>query len=195
MASTHSSQAFKGSHDASFYQSPYRIALAEPQADLLKPDSAPPRDNWRLESSSSAIRRVVLAKDVENIQSMGSRGSALSAHRACRRTSVGVETAKSLGSLRRRAHWATLPNIITFQSWDPPKNWPWKKVTFGRNSKGMDCSDFSSWIYNYGLGLKLPTGITKTSRRELCSNEKIKAIPQKSRRSPMMEASIRWFAN
>src|SRR5262249_2994401 len=43
--------------------------------------------------------------------------------------------------------------------WDPPPDWPWKHVAYGRNSKGMDCSDFTGWIYNYGLGIHLSTGI------------------------------------
>jgi len=41
--------------------------------------------------------------------------------------------------------------------WNPPADWPWKEVAYGRNSKGIDCSDFTSWTYNYGLGIKLPT--------------------------------------
>ncbi len=32
-------------------------------------------------------------------------------------------------------------------------------MAFGHNSPGVDCSDFTSWIYNYGLGIKLKTGI------------------------------------
>ena len=52
MVSISSSQALKGSSDSLSYQSPYKLALTEPQADLLKPNSAPPRDNWRHESST-----------------------------------------------------------------------------------------------------------------------------------------------
>lgn len=40
--------------------------------------------------------------------------------------------------------------------WNPPRNWPyWKKVAEGHITPGLDCSNFSSWNYNYGLGLKL----------------------------------------
>jgi NlpC/P60 family len=45
--------------------------------------------------------------------------------------------------------------------WNPPRSWPWKPVKYGRNSKGVDCSDFTSWCYNFGLGIKLSTGIRK----------------------------------
>jgi hypothetical protein len=42
---------------------------------------------------------------------------------------------------------------------DPPAEWPWLRVAAGYNAPGLDCSNFSSFIYNYGLGVKLPTGI------------------------------------
>lgn len=49
--------------------------------------------------------------------------------------------------------------------WNPPAHWPWLKVAYGRNSKGIDCSNFSSFYYNYGLGLKLDTGIRQQAER------------------------------
>ncbi len=52
--------------------------------------------------------------------------------------------------------------------WDPPANWPWHKVAFGRNSKGVDCSNFSSFCFNYALGIKLDGGIRQqAARREV----------------------------
>ena len=52
--------------------------------------------------------------------------------------------------------------------WNPPANWPWHKVAYGRNSRGIDCSNFSSFYYNFGLGIKLDTGIrTQAERREV----------------------------
>ena len=49
--------------------------------------------------------------------------------------------------------------------WHPPEGWPWKKVAYGRNSKGIDCSNFSSFYYNYGLGIRLDTGIKQQAER------------------------------
>jgi cell wall-associated NlpC family hydrolase len=52
--------------------------------------------------------------------------------------------------------------------WDPPAGWPWHEVAFGRNSKGIDCSNFSSFCFNFALGVKLDTGIrTQARRREV----------------------------
>jgi len=42
--------------------------------------------------------------------------------------------------------------------WNPPSSWPWdtvNKVSLGHNSKGIDASNFVTWLYNYGLGFHL----------------------------------------
>ncbi|MCB8879754.1 C40 family peptidase [Acidisoma cellulosilytica] len=44
-------------------------------------------------------------------------------------------------------------------SWQPPGGWPWLPVKIGANGPGLDCSNFSSFVFNYALGVKLPTGI------------------------------------
>ena len=50
--------------------------------------------------------------------------------------------------------------------WDPPKDWPWKETKTGHNSKGVDCSNFTSLAFNLALGLKPASGI-KTQPDEL----------------------------
>ena len=42
---------------------------------------------------------------------------------------------------------------------DPPDDWPWRRVSAGRNGPGLDCSNFTSLAFNQALGIKLPTGI------------------------------------
>lgn len=44
--------------------------------------------------------------------------------------------------------------------WNPPADWPWKEVRSGHNGKGVDCSNFTAFVYNLGLGLK-PSGAVK----------------------------------
>ena len=44
--------------------------------------------------------------------------------------------------------------------WDPPQDWPYKTTTAGKQSKGLDCSNFTAWVYNLALGIK-PTGETR----------------------------------
>ncbi len=42
---------------------------------------------------------------------------------------------------------------------DPPVGWPWLPVSVGRNGPGLDCSNFTSLVFNQALGIKLPTAI------------------------------------
>jgi cell wall-associated NlpC family hydrolase len=44
-------------------------------------------------------------------------------------------------------------------SWDPPAGWPWLPVKAGSNGRGLDCSNFTSFVFNYALGIALPTAI------------------------------------
>ncbi len=44
-------------------------------------------------------------------------------------------------------------------SWDPPAGWPWLPVKAGSNGPGLDCSNFAAFVFNYALGIKLPTAI------------------------------------
>jgi cell wall-associated NlpC family hydrolase len=52
--------------------------------------------------------------------------------------------------------------------WDPPADWPWKKTSVGRNGKGVDCSDFTSFVYNLGFGLRPNTGIKEQAALKTC---------------------------
>ncbi|MBW4022819.1 MAG: hypothetical protein HIU92_06695 [Proteobacteria bacterium] len=44
-------------------------------------------------------------------------------------------------------------------SWPPPAGWPWRTVAAGANGRGLDCSNFTSFVFNYALGIKLPTAV------------------------------------
>jgi cell wall-associated NlpC family hydrolase len=47
--------------------------------------------------------------------------------------------------------------------WDPPENWPWKHCCAGHNGKGVDCSNFTSFVYNQAFGIRLSSGIRQQS--------------------------------
>lgn len=138
------------------YQSPYRVEFSYPPEELYQPDQFQPRNNPREEASvpfdewysvrtrkkfgawGPVARRFPPLQNYDNLPASWKRQRLLA---------VAV---KYIGLPYQHHH---IPD------WDPPRSWPWKQVAFGRNSKGVDCSDFSSWIYNYGLGIKLKTGI------------------------------------
>ncbi len=46
--------------------------------------------------------------------------------------------------------------------WDPPQTWPidpGNLVPSRHQTPGIDCSDFTAWVYNYALGIKMTSGI------------------------------------
>jgi cell wall-associated NlpC family hydrolase len=45
--------------------------------------------------------------------------------------------------------------------WDPPAGWPWKPSCAGRNGRGVDCSNFTGFVYNLGFGLRLNTDVQR----------------------------------
>jgi cell wall-associated NlpC family hydrolase len=47
--------------------------------------------------------------------------------------------------------------------WSPPVGWPHEPVRSGLRGPGLDCSNFTSFVYSYALGLDLPTGVVAQS--------------------------------
>ena len=47
--------------------------------------------------------------------------------------------------------------------WEPPADWPWKEVGHGKNAKGIDCSNFTTFVYAVALGLHFPSAILEQS--------------------------------
>jgi hypothetical protein len=47
--------------------------------------------------------------------------------------------------------------------WDPPAGWPWKPSCAGSNGRGVDCSNFTGFVYNLGFGLRLNTDVRRQS--------------------------------
>lgn len=140
------------------YKSPYHLDFSFPADELYRIDQESPRNDPRLESEipfeewySRRVRRE-----------FGVWGPSPRHYPA-----VPEYDAKSTEWKRQRvlavaSRYIGLPyQHHHIPDWDPPKDWPWKPVAFGRNSKGVDCSDFSSWCYNYGLGIKMSTGVKR----------------------------------
>lgn len=47
--------------------------------------------------------------------------------------------------------------------WDPPAEWPWKETCVGRNGKGVDCSNFTSFVYNQAFGIRFSSDVVRQS--------------------------------
>lgn len=47
--------------------------------------------------------------------------------------------------------------------WLPPPDWPSRTE---RRSRGLDCSNFTSWVYNFGLGVRITSNVRKQAEIE-----------------------------
>ena len=48
--------------------------------------------------------------------------------------------------------------------WDPPAHWPWKHSCVGHNGRGVDCSNFTSFVYNQGFGIHMSSEVVRQSK-------------------------------
>jgi len=142
------------------YQSPYSIQYTFSPHKRMGPDKVAPRGKFELESYTPAEEWYSKAIR-EKYGSWGPEPRYYSSPRAdddvandpaWKRQRVLTVGESLLGVPYQHHH---IPD------WDPPADWPWKPVAWGKQSKGLDCSNFSSWVYNYGLGIKLLTNVHK----------------------------------
>ena len=63
--------------------------------------------------------------------------------------------------------------------WDPPREWPWKTTCVGHNGKGVDCSNFTGFVYNQGFGAKLNTDVAKQAEERFAEGFDRTRIPVK----------------
>jgi hypothetical protein len=139
------------------YTSPYSLKFS--QADLRASDSTPPRNDPRLQSGTAYADWY----SPETEKRYGSWGPE-PRHYPAPSTGAGSPSA----NWQRERILAVGQTLIGLPyqhhhipQWDPPADWPQKDVSTNHQSKGLDCSNFTSWLYNYGLGIKLITNVHK----------------------------------
>ena len=49
--------------------------------------------------------------------------------------------------------------------WNPPADWPWKETAVGHNGKGVDCSNFTGFVYNLAFGIRLSTDVHRQAEQ------------------------------
>lgn len=144
------------------YQSPYRLRLTNSEKSLEVGFDLPPWNNPHEESAippaewySRELRRKYGA--------WGPPARHYPAHPEVRNQNGRWLAERVILSASR---WISYPyQHHHVPDWNPPREWPWHRVAYGRNSKGIDCSNFSSFYYNYALGIKLDTGIRQQAER------------------------------
>jgi len=53
--------------------------------------------------------------------------------------------------------------------WNPPAHWPWKQCCMGHNGKGVDCSNFTTFVYNQGFGIHMNSAIGRQAEERFAS--------------------------
>src|ERR1051326_2306590 len=124
----------------SAYQSPYDVVFSVPAEELFQIDSSPPRNDFRNESDTP----------YEDWYSRRSRQKFGSWGPLPRHYPAVPDFERLPATWKRQRVLAVAYRMVGLPyqhhhlpDWDPPHDWPWKPVAFGRNSKGMDCSDFT----------------------------------------------------
>jgi cell wall-associated NlpC family hydrolase len=139
------------------YRSPYRLVFKAPLRELLF-DADGPRG--RADEQSSVPFHVWYSPRVR--KEWGAWGVPQ------RRFDCPPRVAREPVEWRRERVVAAAARFIGYDyqhhhvpDWNPPATWPWKKCCAGRNGRGVDCSNFSGWNYNWALGIHLSTDIHK----------------------------------
>jgi cell wall-associated NlpC family hydrolase len=142
------------------YRSPYRIRFHHPEAELLF-DANSPRGSVAEQST------VPIAEwtDSRSSGKLGSWGP------AARKFDSPPEVRAKPAAWRRERVIAAATRFIGYDyqhhhipDWEPAKDWPWKPVCSGRNGKGLDCSNFSAFNYNWALGIHMSSDISEQAR-------------------------------
>jgi len=143
------------------YKSPYRLALKAPLQQLLF-DLNEPRGSAAEQSSlpvhqwyGPQVRREygswgAPARMFDCPPQVGDRPA------EWKRERLVAAAARFIGYEYQHHH---IPD------WSPPAGWPWQHCCAGHNGKGVDCSNFSGWNYNWALGIHLNTDIHKQAER------------------------------
>jgi hypothetical protein len=140
------------------YRSPYRVVTSTPIDELVGDILRGPRGDPRLSASVPYVEWY----SAETRRRWGAYGPRMrrmdppAGHRRrssrWKRERVLAIAARYLGYGYQHHH---LPE------WHPPAGWPWKKVARGANGRGIDCSNFTAFVYNLALGVQLDTEIRR----------------------------------
>lgn len=136
------------------YQSPYKVKFTFKEQDLIGDLLSGPRSDWK-DQASVPFREWY---NPANQTRWGYRGPSARHYNP----PAGLSQ-KSTEWLRERViaagmHWIGRSyQHHHIPDWDPPADWPRDESLKTPPGKGLDCSNFTAFVYNVALGIK-PTG-------------------------------------
>lgn len=136
------------------YKSPYSVQFSFSEEDLIGDLLSGPRAEWK-EQAAVPFKEWY---DKAGMTRWGFRGPAAKHYDAPR-----MLASKSVEWTRQRVIAAGLRLTgYSYQhhhipDWEPPEQWPRHPEQKTPPGKGLDCSNFTAFVYNWALGIK-PTG-------------------------------------
>lgn len=136
---------------AEAYRTPYDVRFTVPIKELLGDLEGSERGNPH-EESSVPYRDWYGRRVRERWDVWGPPARHFAAPREVLERPIEWRRERVIAVARRFAGYGYQHHHIP--DWDPPRDWPWKETAVGHNGKGVDCSNFTSFVYNLGFGLK-----------------------------------------
>lgn len=159
-AQTSSPSARDAKPAAPAYESPYRVKLTWTDEELIPDLLRGPRADWK----SQAEVPYSDWYDRANQRRWGYWGPGMKHYPA-----PAIASGKSPRWLRERVLAAGLRFVgygyehHHIPDWDPPADWPKDPDQTEPSGKGLDCSNFTAFAYNFALGYHPNTGIREQS--------------------------------
>ncbi len=155
------------------YSSPYSVKLRCSEKELLKDIVGGERGDTKLQSK---LPFDEWASDSTR-KKYGAWGPPLKAHEP----PVGIADKSAEWKRERILALGLRYRGISYQhhhlpDWEPPTGWPWKDVGHGSNAKGIDCSNFTTFVYDVGLGIRFTSAVVEQSEatEAVCAGKKVK---------------------
>lgn len=151
--------------DRATYRSPYSVKFTFPEEELIADLLKGPRSDVKDQSSV----KYQSWYDLNTRKRYGSWGPPAKHY-----TAPALMTGKSSDWLRERVIATALRFVgLPYQhhhipEWSPPPDWPKSSETKSENSPGLDCSNFTAFVYNLALGIKPSGGISEQGAMTEC---------------------------
>lgn len=148
---------------AKSYRSPYTVKFSESEEDLIGDILKGPRGDPHEESDvshkdwySHEVRKKYGSWGPPQRQYAAPQGLAGRSHAWKQQRVIAV-------ALRFRGYAYQHHHV---PDWEPPKDWPGLLTSQERGRKGVDCSNFTAFVYNQGFGIH-PSGDVHKQAEEL----------------------------
>ncbi len=156
------------------YRSPYRVEFSVPKSELIGDLERSERGDWRIEAEIEHAHWYS-PNTRERFGSWGPEPRTYPRPREPEGSTPERKRERVIAVAMRFLGYGYQHHHVP--DWDPPRGWPWKETCFGRNGKGVDCSNFTGFVFNQGFGLKLNTEVHRQSEERFATTTEGERVP------------------